>query len=152
MCLMLYLGTATPLPIVSSADLRVESVEGTRSHVRQWFTQPAVHFIGAHTGCSCGFPSVMAESPVTYYQGMPLDSDNRAADLRSVAALLNLLRRALGEDAIVQLYPIADGDETVPPKGHIEWTLAALDAERLFFNEGFMHHVRDDIGAVEPRA
>jgi hypothetical protein len=151
MCLMLYLGTATPLPIVSSADLRVESVEGTRSHVRQWFTQPAVHFIGAHTGCSCGFPSVMAESPVTYYQGMPLDSDNRAADLRSVAALLNLLRRALGEDAIVQLYPIADGDETVPPKGHIEW-LAALDAERLFFNEGFMHHVRDDIGAVEPRA
>ena len=138
MCLMLYLGTATPLPLVSLPELRVETVEDARSQVRQWFTQPVVHFIGAHTGCSCGFPSVTAEAPVEYYEGMPLDSDDRDADLRSVSALLDLLRQTLRENALVELYPIADGDERLPPKGHIDWPFSELDAKRLFFNEGFI--------------
>lgn len=152
MCLMLYLGTATPLPLVSSPELRVETVEDARSQVRQWFTQPVVHFIGAHTGCSCGFPSVMAETPVEYYEGMPLDSDDRDADLRSVSALLDLLRQTLRENPLVELYPIADGDELLPPKGHIDWLFSELDAQRLFLNEGFMHDVRDHTNNGEARA
>ena len=144
MCLMLYIGTATALPVVSSPDLSVEAVAPDRSDVRQWFTQPIVHFVGAHTGCSCGFPSFIAETPVEYYDGMPLDSDDRAADLRSVAALLDLLRQALRENPLVELYPIADGDEARAPKGQIDWVHAELVAERLFFNEGYMHRVRAD--------
>ena len=67
MCLMLYIGTAEELPVASSADLRVESVAEGRQAVKQWFSQPAVQFVGAHTGCSCGFPSVIAEAPLEYY-------------------------------------------------------------------------------------
>ena len=152
MCLMLYLGTATPVPLVSTQDLRVENVADARAEVRQWFTQPVVHFIGAHTGCSCGFPAVIAEEPVEYYEGMPLVSDDRDADLRSVAALLDLLRQTLRENPLVELYPIGDGDESRPPKGHIDWPFAELDANRLFFNEGFMHHVRDHSDTCEARA
>ena len=89
MCLMLYVGTAAALPLISSADLRVENVDEARQGVKQWFSSPAVRFVGAHTGCSCGFPSVIAESPIVYYEGMPLQSDDRVADLRSVRALLD---------------------------------------------------------------
>jgi hypothetical protein len=55
MCLMLYLGTAIKPPLHSSADLRLEPVDAARTAVRQWFSKPEVHFVGAHTGCSCGF-------------------------------------------------------------------------------------------------
>lgn len=142
MCLMLYIGTAEELPATSSADLRVESVGDGRHAVRQWFSQPVVQFVGAHTGCSCGFPSVFAEARVEYYEGMPLQSDDRAADLRSVRALLELVRQALVRVDRVELYPVADGDEPAPPKGVIEWRLSRLEPERLFFNERFMHVVR----------
>jgi hypothetical protein len=138
---MLYIGTAEDLPVESSKDLTVESVEPARQAVAQWFSQPVVRFVGAHTGCSCGFPSVIAESPVEYYEGMSLESDDREADLRSVRALIELLDQAAARSSRVELYPVADGDEAKPPKGVIEWRLASLDPERLFFNEGFMHLV-----------
>ena len=144
MCLMLYIGTDTPLPTGGSPDLRLEPVEAARQRVGQWFSYPAVRFVAAHTGCSCGFPSVMGDSPVTWYPGMPLQSDDRAADLRSVRALLGLLATVVTPASPVELYPVADGDEGKAPMGTIDWQLDLLDAERFFFNEGFMHRVSRD--------
>lgn len=145
---MLYVGSAEELPVVASADLRVENVTGARRSVEQWFTLPAVRFIGAHTGCSCGFPSVTAESPIEYFEGMPLESQDRAADLRSVRALIELIRQAAGHSSRVELYPVWDGDQSKPPKGVIDWQLDSLDAERLFFNERFLHVVHNRSGAT----
>ena len=150
MCLMLYLGTAQELPVFSAPELRLEAVEARRAQVAQWFTQPAVRFVGAHTGCSCGFPSVIAETPIEYYEGMSLDSDNRAADLCSVAALLDLLRTLGPAASPSELYPVADGDEANPPKGRIEWQLEALDPDRFFFNERFMHVVHAAPPSAQP--
>ena len=143
MCLMLYIGTGQELPLLSSRDLKVEHVDPARKAVSQWFSQPVVQFVGAHTGCSCGFPSVIADSPVEYYEGMPLHSDDRLADLRSVRALIELLGRAMARGSRVELYPVADGDESKPPKGVIDWQLRAFDPDRLFFNERFMHVVQN---------
>jgi hypothetical protein len=142
-CLMLYIGTAEPLPLASSSDLTIEDVAQAREGVRHWFSQPCVRFIGAHTGCSCGFPSVMTEPPpLVYYDGMPLDSGTRADDLRSVTALLDVLRQTIADSGTVELYPVSDGDESQPPKGAIEWRFEDLRAEQFFFNERFMHIVR----------
>jgi hypothetical protein len=142
MCLTLYIGTAKELPLTSSPDLTIEALGEARQDVTQWFSQSAVRFVGAHTGCSCGFPSVIAESPIEHYDGMPLESDNREADLRSVRALIELLTQAAAHTQRIELYPVADGDEGKPPKGVIEWRLETLDSERLFFNERFFHVVR----------
>jgi hypothetical protein len=142
---MLYIGTAEPLPLDESPDLSIETVEVSRQSVAQWFANSGVRFIGAHTGCSCGFPSVIAESPLEYYAGMPFESEDRAADLRSVRALIELLRQT-ARSQNVELYPVADGDESKPPKGVVEWQLGSLEPERLFFNEGFMHVVRNEHG------
>ena len=148
MCLMLYIATAEELPLASSAHLTVESVDAARQDVKQWFSDPAVRFVGAHTGCSCGFPSVIAESPIEYYEGMSLHSDDRVADLRSVRALIELVGQVLARSERVELYPVADGDESKAPKGVIEWQVRSLDPERLFFNEGFMHVVHNRVGPV----
>jgi len=145
---MVYLGTVTDLPpLVSGNDLRLERVQPAREFVRRWFSVPRVHFVGAHTGCSCGFPSVIAETPVDYFEGMRLESDDRAADLRSVRALIDLVARVVERDGRVELYPVADGDEMKPPKGVIELPVESLVADRFFFNERFMHVV-----AAPPRA
>lgn len=141
MCLMLYIGTAEELPTGSSPDLTIEAVSEPRQEVKLWFSHPAVSFVGAHTGCSCGFPSIMAESPLDYYEGMPLQSDDRAADLRSVRALLDLIGQTLVRSDRVEFYPVPDGDELKEPKGVIEWKMSSLDPERLFFNERFLHVV-----------
>jgi hypothetical protein len=138
---MLYIATAEEIPLLSSADLNIENVDATRQDVKQWFSLPAVRFVGAHTGCSCGFPSVIAESPIEYYDGMSLQSDDRTADLRSVRALIELVGHAAVHSERVELYPVADGEESTPPKGVIVWHLRSLDPERLFFNERFMHVV-----------
>jgi hypothetical protein len=58
---MLYVATADELPLASSPDLTIEAVDDARRAVTQWFSHPNVRFVGAHTRCSCGFPSVIAE-------------------------------------------------------------------------------------------
>lgn len=141
MCLMLYLGTASELSWPDSPELRLEPVDEPRRAVARWFSQPVVRFVGAHTGCSCGFPSVIADTPVAYDEGMSFDSDDRAADLRSVRALLDLLRQAV-DGSVVELYPVADGEQGLAPRGTVEWQLESLDPERFFFTERFMYRVR----------
>jgi hypothetical protein len=142
MCLMLYIGTADELPLASSPDLSIEEVDEPRQTITQWFSHSNVRFVGAHTRCSCGFPSVIAESPIDYFEGMWVDHDDREDDLRSVGALLDLLRQVVERSSSVELYPVWDGDQSEPPKGVIDWQVGALVPERFFFNERFMHVVR----------
>lgn len=142
MCLMLYIGSREGLPERRTPDLSVEPVEDARSSVVRWFSQRVIQFVGAHTGCSCGFPSVVAESVIEYYDGMWPDSNDRPDDLRSVSALIQLLRAALDAGEPIELYPVWDGDEAAAPKGVVQWSLERLAPETLFFNQQFMHVVR----------
>jgi hypothetical protein len=63
-------------------------------------------------------------------------------DRRSVAALLQLLRQLVAHSASVELYPVWNGEESLSPKGVIEWQLGTLMPKRFFFSERFMHIVR----------
>ena len=148
MCLMLYIGTARELPLASSPALTVERVADSRRAVGQWFSNPHVRFVGAHTGCSCGFPAVTADVPIEYFDEMRLDSDDRVADLASVRALIDLIGAAGSPSDRIELYPVADGEEAATPRGVIDWHFDSLDPERLFFNERFMHVVHKHQGPV----
>ena len=139
MCMMLYIGTREDLPLRATADLRIEEV--TAEAVRQLFSLPHVHFIGAHTGCSCGFPSVTADVPIEFYPGMLDDNPEREADLRSVAALLGLIAEQTSQGDEVQLYPVWNGEEGQPPKGTIELAPERLAANQFFFNERFFYRI-----------
>ena len=141
MCLMLYLATAGDQPLRSSTELSVEEVESSRTSVRQWFSLPTVRFIGAHTGCSCGFPSVIAEEPIEYYEGIFDPTEDRAADLASTRALVALIRQHVNDGAEVQLYPVGDGAEGRPPKGTVQLSIDAIDPETFLFTEQFLYRV-----------
>jgi hypothetical protein len=140
MCLMLYMATQGDVPVRSSPELSVEEVEPSREAVREWFSLPVVRFIGAHTGCSCGFPHVVAEEPIDYWDGM-FDGQDRDADLESVDSLLRLVREHVSATGEVQLYPVWDGEEGEPPKGVINVGLGALNREKFFFDEQFFYRV-----------
>lgn len=140
MCLMLYVATQSDLPLRASPELSVEDVESSREAVRQWFSLPVVRFIGAHTGCSCGFPHVVAEEPLEYWDGM-FDGQDRDTDLGSLDSLLRLIRAHVKATGEVQLYPVWDGEEGSPPKGVINLGLGALSRDRFFFNEQFFYRV-----------
>lgn len=148
MCLMLYIGTRESLPERETSDLIVGPVEEARQGVAQWFTQPVIQFVGAYTGCSCGFPSVVAESVSEYYDGMWPPPDERADDLRSVSALIQLLGAALDGGQPVELYPVWNGDEGEAPKGVVQWSFEQLTPETFFFTERFMYVVRDADGVA----
>jgi|SRR5215471_3119665 len=140
MCLMLYMATEGDIPLRSSPEMSVEEVESSREAVRQWFSLPVVRFIGAHTGCSCGFPNVIAEDPIEYWEGM-FDGQDRDADLKSVDSLLALVREHVTATGEVQLYPVWDGEEGKSPKGVINLGLGALNRNSFFFNEQFFYRV-----------
>jgi hypothetical protein len=138
---MLYLGTAVDIPLETTADLRIEEVAAPRQAVERWLSLPYVHFIGAHTGCSCGFPSVSADVPIEFFPGMFDENPDREADLRSVEALLALIRRHMSESNEVQLYAVWAGEEAEPPKGTIELVSHDLLADRFLLNERFLHRI-----------
>ena len=142
MCLMLYLGTNGNLPLRAAPDLAVEEVETSREAVRQWFSLSTIRLIGAHTGCSCGFPHVVAEAPIEYWDGMFDPGGRRDANLRSAQALIGIIQEHVARFGGVELYPILDGNEHLPPKGIIEVSVDLLDAETLLFTEQFFYRVR----------
>ena len=105
MCLTLYMATQAEQPVQSSPDLSIEELEQVDEPVRQWFTLPVVRFVGAHTQRRCGFPSIVAEELVPFWEGMfgaPSESREHRKDGRSAA-----LRRL-------------EPGRVRPPKGTIE--------------------------------
>jgi hypothetical protein len=141
---MLYLATSDEQPLRRSAEISVEEVEPSRDAVRQWFSLPTIRFIGAHTDCSCGFPSVVAAEPVEYFVGMFDDDEDREADLTSVDALLVIIREHVAATGGVELYPVWDGEESSPPKGVLTVDLESLDRETFFLNQHFLYRVTAD--------
>ena len=140
MCLMLYMATRRDVPVRSAPELSVEEVEPSRGAVQQWFSLPVVRFIGAHTGCSCGFPHVIAEEPIEYWEGM-FDGQDREADLKSVESLLVLVREHVTAAGAVELYAVWDGEESHPPQGVISVGLDSLHRETFLLTERFFYRV-----------
>ena len=141
MCLLLYMATHDDVRQQTSVDLRVEEVETSRAAIRQWFSLPEVHFIGAHTGCSCGFPHIVAEEPIEYYEGMFDEDEKRQPALRSADALLGLVREYVMAKGEVELYSVWNGNENLAPKGVINVALDSLRRESFFLNEQFFYRV-----------
>ncbi len=150
MCMMLYIGTSAPLPEFADADLRVEPLGPSNVAVRASFTQPSVQYVGAHTGCGCGFPHVLAETPIEYFEGMFGDED-READVRSTRRLMELVRSCVDRGETVELYAAWAGDEGRAPKGKVRWGPADLDPERTVFTEGFLYVVHASTGRPASR-
>ena len=140
MCLTLYLATPDEQPLQNSPELSVEAVAPAAEAVRKWFSLPVIRFVGAYTGCSCGFRSVVGE-------GEPLDlgaellNPANEDQLGSARCLIALIQRHVAAAGHVEMYPVWNGEEDLPPKGTIELVTEVLDPHTFFFNERFFYRV-----------
>lgn len=141
MCLTLYLGTGVALAPHASADLRIEPVALSSEPVLRHFSSRYVCFVGAHTGCSCGFPSISSETPIEYFDGMFEDGDERRADLRSLSRLLALLAGQVTATSPAELYAVWEGDEAEPALGTLTVPLERIEMDRFFFLERFLYRI-----------
>jgi hypothetical protein len=144
MCLMLYVATTGAQPYFKTELLNVEDVEPKRLAVRQWLGLPVVRFVGAHTGCSCGFRSVVATEPIEFDPEMFNEDDRNDAapkERASLAALMAMTRAFVERDGAVELLAVWDGDEGEPPLGTIDRGVSDLQPETWFFIERFLYRV-----------
>ena len=95
MCVAVYVASDNPLPSVESDYLHVRPISGVEEQVVTHFSKPFAHFIGASTGCACGF----------YYA-----EENDPDWEKSMDELIELLaENAVGED--LEFYVCWYGDE-----------------------------------------
>lgn len=146
MCLMLYLGSQRPLPLRRSEYLAIEPVSEAAGVVRDHVQREFVYFVGSYTGCSCGFPSVVAESEIEYYEGMFGDADpDRETELASVRALMTVIDEALEGQPDCVLLPVWQGSEKVAPKGDAHWDRKNMSPERFVLTEQFRYTIVRDV-------
>jgi hypothetical protein len=141
MCVMAYLASSVNVAVRDGSDLSIELVEPNRDAVRQWFSFPEVRYIGAHTGCSCGFPSVVAEQPLSWYDGLFDGNDERARDLASVRELFGLIDELLAQTSTIELLAVWAGDEFEPPDGVVRMRRRELEPEKFFFTQHFLYRI-----------
>jgi hypothetical protein len=141
---MLYLATRGDQPYVATELLNVEDVEPKRLAVRQWLSLPVVRFVGAYTGCSCGFRSIVATEPIEFDPEMfhEGDGEDTTPEARaSLAALMVMARTFAERDGAVELLAVWDGDEAEPPLGAIHRGVSDLQPETWFFIERFLYRI-----------
>ena len=141
MCLVLYLATETEILPRSGEFFSIESINDSSENVVQWFSLPHIVLLGAHTGCSCGFPHVLAEEPIPYFDGMFDDSKDREDDLVSCTDLLCLVGKCLSTSEYIELFPVWNGEESLPPKGTVALDYSSITPETLCFTEHFLYRV-----------
>ena len=142
MCLMLYLGSRKPLPLRRSEYLSIEPVSKAAEVVRDHVRREYVYFAGSYSGCSCGFPSVVAESAIDYFEGVFDDtSADREKDLASVRELMTVIDEALGGQPDCVLFPVWNGSEGAAPKGDVRWDRNTMSTERFLLTEQFRYTI-----------
>ncbi|HEY8945664.1 MAG TPA: hypothetical protein VIM73_15450 [Polyangiaceae bacterium] len=125
-----YLGCDLEPPEASWDESRpafnTQRVSANDGAVRRLFRKPAVIFLGAHTGCSCGF---------TYGMDDGEDPAERADAARSVGALRLYLSVLLEHVAEIELFACWEGDQNLSPLSRMEVTLDHFGGPSFAFVE-----------------
>jgi hypothetical protein len=106
-----YIATAQPAPIVPWDETRpafnAQRITDAEHAVLARFTHPNVAYLGAHTGCSCGF------SYAREWAGSD-EPDECLAAQESTRALREYLARVLKTEPEVELFACWEGDQDKP--------------------------------------
>lgn len=138
MCMGVYLATDRPQPLVEWKEVEpsfnVTELSEQEAPVRGRFSKPYIYYLGAYTGCSCGFTP---------------DEDGEEADAeRSLRDLVAYVERAAGEGT-AELFACWDGDYLEPADRRVELAAGDLADPELWFDELVFATVR---GAGAPGA
>jgi hypothetical protein len=98
-----------------------------------------VVYLGAHTGCSCGFTYGLGKS-TSWNKDAPQESDD-AQGRASVAGLRRFLEDNLSSSARVQLLSCWEGDESLPFEQEKEVDLEFFGGDAFEFEQRVLYHV-----------
>jgi hypothetical protein len=137
MCMTVFVAAAEPLPFISwnpaEPAFHLQMLSDAEQGVRAKFTKPHVYFVGAHTGCSCGFNYGLRE-----VKG-PEDHAEEVASRASVAALRGYLRAIAQRQGEVEVFASWEQDWLVEPEERMAITADWFGGdsfampERVFF-------------------
>ena len=139
MCLAVYLGAASPLPPVQWTDAEpafyARPLTSHEDSVRGVLPLPHLAYLGAHTGCGCGFIMDGADEP---------------ADVRrSREALARYASDALRSGA-VELYVCWGGDAALPKARTLTLPPAELPERDDWLAEGTHVRLVDPLAGDRP--
>ena len=134
MCLAVFLAADRPLPLVPFDEARpsfnVTELDPGERAVRGRFSKRHVYYLGAYTGCSCGFT--------------PDADEEEEAARRSREDLVSWLQRLLDADtdASVELFTCWDGDYLEPAAERVVLSPSQLGDPDRWFDEFVFATVR----------
>jgi hypothetical protein len=122
MCRMLFIASDHPLPRIAwdggSPAFNVTDVNDNDRTVAQQFSKPHLAYLGAHTGCSCGFCPETETDPLV---------------AQSLLSLRSYLREVTGSFGTVELFECWDGEQDSPPGAKHQLTPDTLVPEILCY-------------------
>ena len=120
MCLAFYIAADTEPPLVAwneaAPGFNVTSVEEHERVVTKHLTKVHLRYLGAHTGCSCGFGYGLTSSDD------PEDLEEDRCGRESVASLRRYIEGMLAVTDAVELYACWEGDWEEPCESRREVT------------------------------
>ena len=134
MCRYLYLASDKELPLIKWEENRpafnVAELQDYDLDVLKQFSKPHVVFLGAHTGCSCGFA----------YDSEPPENEDQANEDRDARESVKLLVQYLKEQAgmnSLEIFACWNGDQGETP-------VATLSVEADYFFHPSEFPIGDD--------
>jgi hypothetical protein len=136
----LFIAADEPLAIIpwseSECAFHVQALLDGEQSVRRHFTKPNVYYLGAHTGCGCGF---------AYGQMELKDEDDEAEDVasrKSVAALQEYVRQAVQRLGSVELFSSWQGEWDQDSKTRMEISPEWFGGDEFVLPEKALFRVR----------
>ena len=139
MCMAVFIAAAEPLPFIAwnaaAPAFHLQAIPAAEDGVRSRLAGPHVYFLGAHTGCSCGFNYGLRDVRNAE------DQAEEAASRASVAALRLYLRQAVLTQGDVELWSTWDEDATSEPEQRLDVTPDWFDGETFAMPEKVLFRV-----------
>ena len=130
MCLVVYVASASQLPLIAwrddAPDFNVTEVTAHEEPVRRHLPLPHVRQAGSHTGCGCGF-NEGREYPEAY--------DDPAAEPVDAVRASGLLAQYVREHHVERIYSCWSGEEGDPQEFERHVAPEDLIADDFFFRQ-----------------
>jgi hypothetical protein len=129
MCYMLYLGSDAPLPVskfdTQNPTFYISDKDGNIKHARKYFAKKYIYYVGAHTGCGCGF----------FYNLSGDGPDDYLITKKSATDLAETIKEALKNSETVELLVSWAGNENKEPQKIYRMTPEQLIADDFPLDE-----------------
>jgi hypothetical protein len=146
MCFVLYVGTASPLPLrpwrEEAPALSVKEMSADKQAIKAHFTSNVVQYVGSTSGCGCDFPHVLTDtwrSPMFQLEALP---ETGGSERSNAKELIKLLRES-GEKTI-EVYGVWDGDFADASEARESISLSSILNPHFRFKEKGFYMVQVD--------